>query len=109
MKTYCVYLLASRSGVLYSGITNDLENRVRQHREKITPSFTSRYNVNRLVYFELFGDVRLAIAREKQIKRWRREKRVALIESKNPKWADLYEELLLQRERSLPHAKADYC
>lgn len=97
MKTYCVYLLASRSGVLYSGITNDLENRVRQHREKVVPGFTSRYNVNRLVYFGLFGDVRLAIAREKQIKRWRREKRIALIESRNPKWLDLYEELLRRR------------
>ena len=90
--------MASQSGVLYTGITNELEKRVAQHRRKAFPGFTKTYNVNRLVYFEVFGDVGAAIAREKQIKRWRREKRVALIESSNPKWRDLYSELVSARE-----------
>lgn len=80
------------------GVTTDLEDRVRQHGEKFLGGFTSRYNVNGLVYFERFGDIRMAIAREKQVKGWRREKRVALIESKNPHWVDLYEEMISARK-----------
>jgi len=89
MRTYYVYILASDSGVLYTGITNNLQLRVAQHRRKSIPGFTKKYNVTKLVYFEVFGQVGLAIAREKQVKAWTRKKRVALIESKNPKWADL--------------------
>jgi putative endonuclease len=88
-RTYYVYILASASGVLYTGVTNNLSLRVMQHRLKLVPGFTKRYNVTRLVYFERFGDVRIAIAREKEIKAWPRKKRLALIHSKNQAWADL--------------------
>jgi putative endonuclease len=73
-------------------MTNNLERRVNQHKNKVTEGFTSKYNVDRLVYMETFGDVRDAIAREKQIKSWRRSKKIALIESMNPKWRDLSED-----------------
>ena len=86
---YHVYIMASESGVLYTGVTNHLEFRAIQHKQKVTPGFTSKYNVTKLVYFEPFGDIRYAIAREKQLKRWRREKKVTLIEQMNPKWRDL--------------------
>ncbi len=89
MRTYYVYILASPSAVLYTGVTNDLRHRIAQHRLKHIPGFTKKYNVTKLVYFERFGHVRMAIAREKQIKAWTRKRRVALIESKNPKWVDL--------------------
>jgi putative endonuclease len=98
MRSYCVYMLSSASGVLYTGVANDLERRVAQHRQKLVPGFTAKYNVNRLVYFEIFSDIRVAIAREKQVKRWRREKRVALIQAKNPRWVDLYSDLMSQRK-----------
>ena len=94
MQQYYVYLMASFSRVLYAGVTNDLGRRVHQHKAKANPdSFAARYNVTRLVHVEVFGDIRDAIAdavaREKQIKRWRRSKKVALIESSNPEWKDL--------------------
>jgi putative endonuclease len=92
MKQYFVYIMTSNSGTLYIGMTNSLERRVYQHKHKVVEGFTSRYDVNRLVYFEIFGDVRDVIAREKQIKSWRRSKKIALIESMNPKWKDLSEE-----------------
>jgi putative endonuclease len=91
-RLYYVYILASASRVLYTGVTNDLQRRVRQHKEKRVPGFTQKYNVTQLMYFEMFGDVRLAITREKQIKAWTRAKRIALIESKNPHWKDMSEE-----------------
>jgi len=86
-----VYIMASASGVLYIGVTNAIEVRVIQHKQQGTPSFTKSYNTTKLVYFEPFTDVRDAIAREKQLKRWRREKKVALIEKQNPQWLDLSE------------------
>ena len=86
---YHVYIMASESGVLYIGVTNRLESRTTQHKLKLNPGFTSNYNVTKLVYFEPFVDIRYAIAREKQLKRWRREKKVALIERMNPTWRDL--------------------
>jgi putative endonuclease len=88
-KSYHVYVLASRSRVLYTGVTNDLIARVAQHREGKVSSFTAKYRIHRLVYFETFGDVRAAIAREKQIKSWTREKRAELIQAANPTWVDL--------------------
>ena len=88
-----VYLLAGKSGALYVGVTNNLFLRVLRHRQKKIDGFTKRYNVTRLVYFEQFADIREAIAREKQIKGWLRERKVALIESKNPTWRDLFDEL----------------
>ena len=84
-----VYIMASASGVLYVGVTNGLESRVMQHKEKVVPGFSRTYNTTKLVYFEAFGDIRDAIAREKQIKRWRREKKVFLVEKQNPRWLDL--------------------
>lgn len=86
---YHVYIMASESGVLYIGVTNHLELRAIQHKQKLIPGFTSTYNVEKLVYFEPFRDIRNAIAREKQLKRWRREKKVALIERMNLTWRDL--------------------
>jgi putative endonuclease len=89
---YHVYILASASGVLYTGVTNGLERRVVQHKEELCEGFTKKYEVKRLVYFEGFGDVRDAISREKQIKGWRREKKLALIRGMNAKVRDLSEE-----------------
>jgi putative endonuclease len=89
VKTYSVYIMASASGVLYIGVTNDIERRVFEHKQKRIPGFSARYNVQKLVYFEAFGDVRAAIAREKQLKGWLRSRKVALIESTNPQWKDL--------------------
>ena len=89
MKQYFVYIMTSKTGTLYTGMTNDLGRRVYQHKHKLVEGFTAKYDVNRLVYFELFVDVRDAIAREKQIKAWRRSKKIELIESLNPKWQDL--------------------
>ena len=81
--------MASASGVLYTGVTSHLEARVAQHKQKLFPGFSAIYNTTKLVYFEPFSDVRNAIAREKQLKRWRREKKVSLIERANPAWRDL--------------------
>jgi putative endonuclease len=89
---YHIYMMASASGVLYTGVTSQLETRVIQHKTKKNVGFSSQYNTMKLVFFEAFGDVRDAIAREKQIKRWRREKKVWLIEGMNPEWKDLSEE-----------------
>ena len=89
MRSYYVYILTSPSGVLYTGVTNNIERRVNEHRLKLIPGFTRKYNVTKLVHYEVFGEIRSAIAREKQIKAWTRQKRVALIESRNPKWMDL--------------------
>jgi putative endonuclease len=92
-RTFYVYLLASKSGVLYTGMTNNLVRRVWEHRQKRIPGFTQKYNVTKLVWFEIHGRATSAIAREKEIKAWRRAKKVALIEAKNKDWADLSEGL----------------
>ena len=86
---YHVYILASASRVLYTGVTNDLQRRIMEHKQGRVAGFTQRYNVSQLMYFAPFRDVRDAIAREKQIKAWTRGKRIALIESMNPHWKDL--------------------
>jgi len=75
---------------MYIGMTNDLERRIGEHKNKLVKGFSSKYNTNRLVYFEETTDVHAAIAREKQLKSWRREKKNALVESLNPEWKDLY-------------------
>jgi putative endonuclease len=85
--------MASRAGVLYTGVTNDLNRRISEHKERQISGFSKRYKVNRLVYYESMNDVKDAIAREKQIKRWRREKKEHLIESINPEWNDLAREI----------------
>jgi putative endonuclease len=89
MKQYYVYLLASKSKVLYIGVTNNLERRAYEHKYKIVKGFTSNYNVNRLVYYETYSDIRDAIAREKQLKAGPRKKKIELIERDNKDWRDL--------------------
>jgi putative endonuclease len=88
-RTFHVYIMASKSGVLYLGVTSQLAGRVGQHKEKLIPGFTQKYNVTKLVWFEPHATVRAAISREKEIKSWRRAKKIDLIESLNPHWNDL--------------------
>jgi putative endonuclease len=95
MKHYYVYVLTNKDNrVLYVGVTNDLIRRMHEHRGKLIEGFTKRYNVNKLVYFEESHDIKEAIATEKRIKGWLRGKKIALINSKNPEWIDLF--LILQ-------------
>jgi len=89
MKQYYVYIMTNSSRTLYTGVTNDLVRRVHEHKEKLIKGFTQKYNITRLVYYEITSDVRAAIQREKQIKGWLRKKKTALIESVNPEWKDL--------------------
>jgi putative endonuclease len=84
--------MSSRSGTLYTGVTGDLRRRVYEHKEKLIPGFTEKYNIDRLVWFQETNDVLAAIEYEKRIKGWRREKKIALIEEKNPGWEDLSRE-----------------
>mgnify|MGYP006285779031 CR=1 FL=1 len=88
-KHYYVYILTNHSGTLYTGMTNNLVRRLDEHRRGVGSKFTAKYNIRRLVHVEVYRDVRNAIAREKEIKGWRREKKVALIEADNPGWKDL--------------------
>ena len=88
-KAYYVYILTNRSGTVYTGVTNDLMRRLEEHRAGSADSFTSRYKLDRLVYFEETSDVRDAIAREKQIKGWTRKRKLELIRTLNPRWRDL--------------------
>jgi putative endonuclease len=91
VMTGYVYIMTNRSRTLYTGVTSNLQQRVFQHKNKLVAGFTSRYRIDRLVYFEETPDIRDAIAREKQIKGWVRSKKIALIESINPAWEDLSE------------------
>lgn len=92
MRTYHVYIMSNkRNGTIYTGVTNNLVRRVYEHKRSLTPGFTSRYGLTRLVYFEDANGIRIAIAREKQIKGWLRKKKLALIESVNAGWNDLSE------------------
>ena len=86
---YYVYILTNSSRTLYIGVTNDLVRRVYQHRQMLVEGFTKKYNVSWLVYYEQTQDVKAAILREKQIKAWRREKKVELVDVMNPEWKDL--------------------
>jgi putative endonuclease len=93
---FYVYLMASRrNGTLYLGVTNDLVRRVYQHKTKAIPGFTSRYGVDRLVWFESYDDPTTAITREKELKKWRRAWKIRLIEESNPNWRDLYDDIKL--------------
>jgi len=89
MKTHYVYIMTNLSGTLYTSITDDLKQRVRDHKQKLIPGFARKYSTTKLVYFEEEKNANVALAREKQIKGWLRAKKVALIESKNPEWKDL--------------------
>jgi len=101
MSPAWVYILASRrNGTLYTGMTTDLLRRIHKHRSGEIEGFTKRYGVKRLVYYEAFGDVRLAIQREKQLKNWRRLWKIRLIESINPTWADLYDTLTGETDKT---------
>ena len=89
-----VYILASKyKGTLYIGVTNNLARRIWEHRNNVVPGFTQKYRIHRLVYYELFGEMYDAISREKQLKAGSRKKKIALIESLNPEWNDLYVEI----------------
>ncbi len=94
-RAYHLYILASQSGVLYVGVTGNLAERTHQHKIKINPnSFAAKYKCDQLVYFEEFQYVLDAIEREKQVKKWRREKKIGLINSLNPEWTDLSESFI---------------
>jgi len=103
-RTYWIYILASRSRNLYAGVTNDLQRRMTEHRQGLVPGFTSRYKIFRMVHCEQFADIRDAIAREKEIKGWRREKKIWLIERDNPTWQDLAESFA-PTEQQIPHPR----
>ncbi len=91
---YYVYILASKKrGTIYIGVTNNIQVRVYQHKNNLVPGFTQKYSVHNLVYIEEYDDVSEAIGREKQLKEWKREWKVSLIEKNNPEWADLYNEI----------------
>ena len=93
MKQYFVYILTNwNNKVMYIGVTNNLQRRLYEHKNALVEGFTKEYNVHKLVYYEVTTDVEAAIAREKQLKGWRREKKNALVESMNPTWKDLSEE-----------------
>ena len=89
VKQYYVYIMTNKSRTLYVGMTNDLQRRVYQHKQKLVEGFTQKYNITMLAYYEVTNEVHAALAREKQIKAWRRSKKLALIESTNPQWKDL--------------------
>ena len=91
MAQYYVYMMANRSRMLYTGVTNSVERRVYEHKQKLLDGFTKKYDINMLAYYEETNGVEGAISREKQIKAWRRSKKIALIESMNPQWRDLSE------------------
>jgi putative endonuclease len=95
MTQYYVYIMASgRNGTLYIGVTSDLIKRVWHHKEHLIKSFTSKYNVTQLVYYEIHGDIMEAIKREKNLKVWKREWKIRIIEESNSEWKDLYEEIM---------------
>ena len=89
MKTFYTYIMASKSGTLYIGMTNNIKRRVHQHKNHQTPGFTGKYNIENLLYVETFSDAMSAIKREKQLKSWSRKKKINLIDTKNPTWLDL--------------------
>ena len=89
MKKFFVYIMSNKRGTIYTGVSSDLKQRVYAHKNKLIHGFTRRYNITRLVYYEDTTDIMEAIAREKQIKSWRREKKIDLIKSINPSWEDL--------------------
>lgn len=91
---YYVYIMASISFVTYIGVTNDIIRRAEEHKDGVVEGFSKRYQTKKLVHYEHFGDIRDAIRREKELKGWSRKKKVALIESENPRWKDLYDDFV---------------
>jgi putative endonuclease len=104
-RFFHVYILTNVSKVLYIGVTNDLERRIYEHKLKLVPGFSAKYNLHRLVYFEAFGHIGNAIAREKELKGWLRSKKVALIQSQNPKWLDLAADWFKAQKPATAHGK----
>ena len=95
MKNYYVYIMASqKNGMLYIGVTNDIIQRVWQHKNDLVPGFTQKYKVHRLVYYEVHSEIYAAITREKQMKKWNRQWKIDLIQADNPDWNDLYDSLV---------------
>jgi putative endonuclease len=96
VMAYYVYILASRKdGAIYIRVTNDIVRRIYEHRIKAVPGFTSKYNITRLVWFEIYEDPISAISREKELKKWKRDWKIQLIEAQNPQWNDLYESICI--------------
>lgn len=94
-KSYYVYILASdKKGTLYIGVTNDLVRRIYEHKNNLASSFSSKYDIHSLVYYETTSDINSALLREKQMKKWKRQWKINLIEKMNPEWDDLYEKLV---------------
>ena len=104
-EQYYVYIMTNKSKTLYTGITDNLERRVYEHKKKLLEGFTKRYNITKLVYYEVTSDVSAAIERKKQIKGWLRRKKITLVEAMNPQWTDLSEgwfrDTVLNRERNV--------
>jgi putative endonuclease len=93
-NNYYIYIIASKkNGTLYTGVTGDLVKRIYEHKQNAVDGFTNKYNVHNLVYYEIHRDIEGAILREKQIKKWNRKWKTRIIEEKNPKWNDLYNEI----------------
>ena len=105
MKQYSVYMMTNDSHTLYLGVTGNLARRVYEHKQKLVPGFTEKYNTTHLVWYEHFSNPYDAIAREKQLKRWRRDKKTALIRALNPEWKDLSQDE--ESERPLDCARGD--
>ncbi len=92
---YYIYIVTNQpKGTIYTGVTNDLARRIREHKEKRIQGFTQKYGTSRLVYFESYREVRDALTREKQIKSWRRDWKISLIEKENPEWIDLFDQIV---------------
>ena len=103
-KQPCVYLLASsRNGTLYTGVTSDLIARTWQHREHVVDGFTKKYEITKLVWYELHGEMHSAITREKQIKKWNRAWKIRLIDEMNPSWRDLWTDIIGQIPKANVH------
>ena len=93
-KSYWVYILSSAlGGTLYIGVTNDIVRRIYEHRIKAVPGFASKYNITRLVWSEIYDDPISAISREKELKKWKRARKIQLVKAQNPQWDDLYESI----------------
>ena len=93
MRQYFVYIMTNYSRTLYIGVTNNLPRRVQEHKNKEIKGFTKKYNIDKLIYYEQTNNIVSAIDREKQLKKWRREKKISLIEKSNPLWIDLSDEI----------------
>ena len=93
-KSYVYILFSQRNGTLYVGVTSNLVKRVYEHKNKLVDGFTKKYNVDKLGYYEIYDNIEMAILREKQIKKYYRKQKLALIETQNPEWKDLYYEII---------------